>query len=217
MKWADLLSYFFALIAATGNAVANVMQRRASLAQGTEEPFSLRMLARLVRTPTWILGFGGMVASFVFQAVALGLGQLSAVEPIITLEVPLTLLVASRVFQAHISANGMAGHPRHDRRHDRAGGGARPAPRQRDARQRPRLRGGRRSHDRHGRPARRHRPDPPPRLEDAALLGAAAGTTFGLTATFIKETAAQLTDNGLVAMLETWQTYAAIAAGSVGS
>ena len=41
-----------------------------------------------------------MVVSFVLQAVALSLGQLSAVEPIITLEVPLTLLVAGHVFGA---------------------------------------------------------------------------------------------------------------------
>ena len=49
-----------------------------------------------------MLGFGGLVASFVLQAVALGLGPLSAVEPIITLEVPLTLLVASAVFHTRL-------------------------------------------------------------------------------------------------------------------
>ncbi len=43
-----------------------------------------------------------LVGSFVLQAVALGLGELSAVEPIITLEVPLTVLVASRVFGGQI-------------------------------------------------------------------------------------------------------------------
>ena len=41
--------------------------------------------------------------SFVLQAVALSYGELSAVEPIITLEVPLTLLVASRVFSGRLS------------------------------------------------------------------------------------------------------------------
>ena len=60
----------------------------------------MRLLLDLVRQPTWLIGFSGLVGSFVLQAVALGLGQLSAIEPIITLEVPLTLLVASRVFRA---------------------------------------------------------------------------------------------------------------------
>ncbi len=49
-----------------------------------------------------------------------------------------------------------------------------------------------------------------------ACLGAAAGTSFGLTATLIKETVAQLSENGLVAMLTTWQTYAAVGFGILG-
>src|ERR1700744_5064647 len=90
------LSFVCAAAASGGNALANVMQRKASLEQQPDEPFGLKLLADLVRRPTWLLGFGGMVASFLLQAVALGLGQLSSVETIITLEVPLTLLVASR-------------------------------------------------------------------------------------------------------------------------
>lgn len=52
--------------------------------------------------PSWLLGFGGLVASFGMQALALGLGPLSAVETIITLELPLILLAASRVFHGHL-------------------------------------------------------------------------------------------------------------------
>ena len=100
MDGADLLSFLCAAVAALGNAVANVMQRRASLEQDPGHEFGVRVLARLIRRKTWLLGFSGMVASFVLQAVALSLGQLSAVEPIITLEVPLTMLVAGHVFAA---------------------------------------------------------------------------------------------------------------------
>ena len=57
-----------------------------------------------------------MVVSFVLQAVALGLGQLSAVEPIITLEVPLTLLVASHVFRRPAGPDGVDRDPGDDRR-----------------------------------------------------------------------------------------------------
>src|ERR1700712_311028 len=78
------------------------MQRKASLQAPKDTPFGPRLLLGLSRDPTWVIGFLGMVASFVLQAVALGLGQLSAVEPIITLEVPLTLLVASRVFAGRL-------------------------------------------------------------------------------------------------------------------
>src|SRR5690348_9484602 len=79
------------------------MQRKASLQSAEGTPFDATFLRRLVRNPTWLLGFSGMVISFGFQAVALGLGQLSSVETIITLEVPLTLLVASRVFGSRLS------------------------------------------------------------------------------------------------------------------
>jgi drug/metabolite transporter (DMT)-like permease len=211
---ADLLSYLLAVIAAFGNALANVMQRKASLQQA-DVPFNGRFLLGLIRNPTWLIGFGGMVASFAFQAVALGLGELSVVEPIITLEVPLTLLVAARVFHGQISrmewtsilvmTGGMiallaALAPRPgDETHVQnityvlAGGGTAAtiallvmASRRATA------------------------------IVKTALLGAAAGTSFGLTATLIKATVAQLTGNGFVAMLTTWQTYAAVSFGVLG-
>ena len=90
------------MLASAGNATANVMQRKASLSQ-PDLPFGPRLLLALVRSPTWLLGFAGLVGSFVLQAIALSYGELSAVEPIITLEVPLTLLVASRVFSGRLS------------------------------------------------------------------------------------------------------------------
>jgi hypothetical protein len=49
-----------------------------------------------------------------------------------------------------------------------------------------------------------------------ACLGAAAGTSFGFTATLIKETVAQLDSRGLVGLVSTWQTYAAICFGVLG-
>src|SRR6202012_5310601 len=49
-----------------------------------------------------------------------------------------------------------------------------------------------------------------------AFLGAATGTSFGLTATLMKETIAQLTHNGVIALLTTWQTYAAVSFGILG-
>jgi hypothetical protein len=49
-----------------------------------------------------------------------------------------------------------------------------------------------------------------------ACLGVAAGTTFGLTATLIKETVDQLSAHGVIGMLTTWQTYAAVATGIFG-
>jgi hypothetical protein len=55
-----------------------------------------------------------------------------------------------------------------------------------------------------------------PTMWRTACLGAAAGTSFGLTATFIKETTAQLSNHGVVGVVTTWQTYAAVGVGITG-
>jgi drug/metabolite transporter (DMT)-like permease len=211
----DVISFGCAALAAQGNAVANVMQRKASLAQPAGERFGLRVLLRLIRSSVWWLGFAGLVGSFVLQAVALGLGELSAVEPIITLEVPLTLLVASRVFHARlgrpewtsilIMTGGMialvaALNPQPGRESDVsdglyvvAGGSTAAAILALVlAASRERV------------------------LWRTACLGAAAGTSFGLTATLVKEAVSQLSARGVTGMLMTWQTYVAVCFGVLG-
>lgn len=211
----ELLGFGCAAVAALGNALANVMQRKASLEQPPDRPFGIRLLLDLIRQPTWLIGFSGLVGSFVLQAVALGLGQLSAIEPIITLEVPLTLLVASRVFHAPLGRIEWTGiltmtagmillvtmlnpHPGDETdvaplTYVMAGGST--------AATIVALviasgRGG--------------------AMWRTACLGAAAGTSFGLTATLIKATIAQGDANGLLGVLTTWPTYVAIACGVLG-
>lgn len=210
-----LLSYLCAALAATGNALANVMQRKSSLEQPPDTPFGLRLLWNLVRDPTWLIGFAGLVGSFVLQAVALGLGPLSSVETIITLEVPLTLLAASRVFRAPLGRSEWTGilimtggmialvailNPQPGNEinvanttYAAAGGSTAATILALVLASRRGLAGWR-----------------------TACLGAAAGTSFGLTATFIKETIAQASARGAAAVFTTWQTYVAVAFGILG-
>jgi drug/metabolite transporter (DMT)-like permease len=212
---ADLLSYLCAALAAFGNAIANVMQRKASLQAAPESVFGLRLMQGLVRNPTWLLGISGMVGSFVLQAVALGLGELSAVEPIITLEVPLTLLVASYVFHTRIgrqewtsilvmtggmialvaSLDPMPGDESNVNHftYVAAGGGT-------AATIVILVIAAQRQHT----------------IWRTACLGAAAGTSFGLTATLVKESVNQLTSRGIIGLVTTWQTYIAIGFGLLG-
>jgi drug/metabolite transporter (DMT)-like permease len=211
----ELIGFGCAAVAAFGNALANVMQRKASLEQPPDRPFGVRLLLDLVRQPTWLIGFSGLVGSFVLQAVALGLGQLSAIEPIITLEVPLTLLVASRVFGAPLGRIEWTGiltmtagmillvtmlnpHPGDETdvaalTYVTAGGGTAATIAALVVASR---RGG--------------------AMWRTACLGAAAGTSFGLTATLIKATIAQGNVHGLLGVLTTWPTYVAIACGLLG-
>lgn len=209
------LSFLCAVLAAMGNALSNVMQRKASLEEPGQRRFGPALLWDLVRRSTWLIGFGGMVASFVLQAVALGLGELSAVETIITLEVPLTLVVASRVFKNRLGRAEWSGiivmtgamivllavlNPRPGDETDVShatyalAGGATAATIV------ALVIAAQRGH----------------RIWRTACLGAAAGTSFGLTATLIKETAAQLSAHGIVGVVSTWQTYAAVGTGVLG-
>lgn len=215
MTFGDLLSFLCAAVAAFGNAVANVLQRKASLEQDPDREFGIRVLRALIRRKTWLLGFLGMVVSFVLQAVALGLGQLSAVEPIITLEVPLTMIVAGRVFGARLgrtewmailamtggmialvgSLDPQPGDESNVSHFTYLAAGTATA-----ATIVALVAGGVRGH----------------RTWRTACLGAAAGTCFGFTATLIKETVEQLTNRGILGMVTTWQTYAAVSFGLLG-
>lgn len=211
----DLFSYLCAALAAFGNATANVKLRQASLAEAPKRAFGLQVLAGLVRRKAWLIGFAGMVASFVLQAVALGLGQLSAVEPIITLEVPLTLLVATRVFDAPLGrlewsailmmTGGMIAlvaslDPQPGDERDVSHFIYIVAGTATTATILVLIAAGRRG----GRTWR------------AACLGAATGTSFGFTATLVKEVVGQLSRHGVVGILVIWQTYAAIGFGVLG-
>jgi drug/metabolite transporter (DMT)-like permease len=212
---ADLISYLLAAIAASGNALANVMQRKASLQQPPDTAFSIDFLRGLLRDPTWILGFGGMVVAFVFQAIALGVGQLSAVEPVFTLEVPLTLLIASRVLGAPVARQEWASivvltvgmitlvaalDPSPGRERDVSDGIYVVAGVGTVATMFALLIVSQRANT----------------FWRTACRGAAAGTSFGLTATLMKEAINTLTDDGVLAALRSWQLYAAIGLGVLG-
>jgi drug/metabolite transporter (DMT)-like permease len=204
-----------AVVAAAGNAVGNVLQRKASLEQPPGRSFSPGLVWDLVRRPTWLAGFGGMVVSFALQAVALALGELSAVEPVITLEVPMTLLVAAYVFGAPVGRTEWAGIWTMTAGMILLVATLAPRP-------------GREAHvapwiyglavaatvacvvilllaGRHGR-----------RPWGTACLGAAAGASFGLTATFVKHLVDHLHGRGLSTLLTIWPTYAAVAVGITG-
>jgi hypothetical protein len=209
------LSFVCAAAAAAGNALANVMQRKASVQQQVQGRFGGAVLRDLVRRTTWLLGFGGMVASFLLQAVALRFGQLSTVETVITLEVPLTLLVASHVFRVEVGRSewtriwtmtagmivliaALNPRPGHETTvspalYAVAGGGTVACI-----------------------AALLFAAQCATGMWRTACLGAAAGTSFGLTASFIKATTAQLADHGVVGVITTWPSYAAVGVGITG-
>lgn len=206
------MAVIWALLAATANAMAAVLQRRAARAAPQQDALSVRLVADLVRRPVWFGGIATLILGFLLQALALHAGAITVVEPLLIAELPLTLIFAAVVFRAPL------------RRRDwlaavaMAGGlalllaAAAPG-------------GGRSGHVSDWawaltiiavaglaaalvaagwRVAGDHR---------AALWGIAAGAGFGLAAALIKATTAVLSASGPVAMLTSWKPYAMVAAG----
>lgn len=194
------------------NAAASVLQRKADRDEPASRAFSPAMVLDLVRRPAWIAGIGAILLGFGLQAVALAVGAVSMVQPLLVSELPLTLVLASLVFHRPIAARdwwsvaalavGLAVFS-----FCLAPNGGRPlsaplwawivgltaslaltaaltvAGR--------RTRNGRR----------------------AALLGLATGVGFGTTAVLVAAAGAAVDAGGLVGMLQTWQTYGIVVIG----
>jgi drug/metabolite transporter (DMT)-like permease len=194
-----------AVAAAASNALSSVMQREANRKR-SEETFGLRLLGSLVRQPAWLVGAAAMLASFLLQAGALSRGELSSVEPVLALELPMTLILASAVLHHHLLLRDWAGivtmtaglvlfvallsPSGGDAAHVSAlvsllatvGTAA-------------------------GIAALTAFAAAGPARSRAALFGVAAGSGFGLTASLIKVAMARLSAGGVVGLFTAWQTY----------
>jgi len=206
---------FVLVVIATGvNATSNLLQRAANREEPPELSMRPRLILALVRRPLWLAGFASVIVSFVLMSAALTFGQLAAIQPCVVLELPITLVAAAKLggsrlerkewFAIGAMTAGVAGLIASL---DPNGGTPGAAP----------LADwlvacsatvvaivvvttiGLRSHG----------------SGKAALLGVAAGMTFGLTAAFMKAMTAHL-HHGLVSVLTAGPTYAMVACGFVG-
>ncbi|MEU7062361.1 DMT family transporter [Streptomyces sp. NPDC046161] len=207
-----VLPVFFALFAALSNALATVLQRRAALTVPQGRGLRFGLIRDLLRRPVWLAGILAVIAAGVGQAAALATGALSLVQPLFVLELPLALLIASLVARSRLpgrvwlAVTGVV-----------AGlaivlVAASPA--------------GQRTHV----PLDRWAPAmaacavaatvlaviglrrPPGRMR-AGCLGAATAVCYALTAALMKSAVRVLDEQGLVAFLTTWETYAFGASG----
>ncbi|MFE1251855.1 DMT family transporter [Streptomyces sp. NPDC058735] len=207
-----VLPVVFAVCAALSNAVATVLQRKAALTVPSSQGFRAGLMLDLLRRPVWLAGILAVIGAAVCQAVALAAGPLTIVQPLFVLELPLTLIVASLVMHRHLPASGWvavtvvvaglavaltAASPTGNRTQvalDRwipalaacAGAVAALAL------------------------AALKRPQGRTR---AACLGAATAITYAVTAALMKAATHILDDEGIVAFLTSWQTYAFAATG----
>ncbi|MGW1161192.1 DMT family transporter [Streptomyces sp. NPDC002519] len=97
-----ILAVVFAVLAAGSNAVGTVLQRRAAVA-APDSTARFGLIRQLLRSPVWFGGILGVVFAALFQALALNVGTLAAVQPLFILELPLALLAGSAVFRVRVS------------------------------------------------------------------------------------------------------------------
>lgn len=96
---APVLTALLAVLAALANAISSTLQRKANASEPDGVSFRLALIVDLLRRPVWLGGIAAVTTGFILQAAALTHGELAVVEPILVLELPFTLALASRVFQ----------------------------------------------------------------------------------------------------------------------
>jgi drug/metabolite transporter (DMT)-like permease len=208
-----VISYVLAFLAASVNAVGDVLNRKASREAPAHLAFRLRLFADLLHRRAWLGAVALMLASFVLAAAALGTGQLAAVQLIVILELPLTLIGSVGFLGSRLAgrdwaaiATMTAGVMGLVVLLDPQPGPGGPVPATvwlagsaANAVVIAALYVGARAQPR---PAAR-----------AALLGIASGFGYGLTAAFTKGMASQFSAGGVSGVLSSWQLYACGAAG----
>jgi drug/metabolite transporter (DMT)-like permease len=87
-----IFTVVFALVAAFSNGVNVLTQHSASIGAPKREK-GWRLVGYLFRQPLWLLGWIAAAGGFVFQALALHSGQISAVQPILVTELVFVLVL----------------------------------------------------------------------------------------------------------------------------
>ncbi|HEY2173405.1 MAG TPA: DMT family transporter [Mycobacteriales bacterium] len=83
-------------------AVATVLQQRGAQATPDEHTMRPRLLVDLVRTPIWVAGILAAAGSFGLQALALALGPITLVQPLIVTDLLFALPLAARLSRTRL-------------------------------------------------------------------------------------------------------------------
>ena len=94
--------YLLATFSALANALTSILQRMGVEDAPAESTLRLSLLTHALKRGVWLLGFAVMVVSFLCQAVALHLGDLSQVQPILTTELLFLVLLLATWFRFRI-------------------------------------------------------------------------------------------------------------------
>jgi drug/metabolite transporter (DMT)-like permease len=96
------MAIVLALFAAAANAVATILQRL-----GVEEANANRtsgsLMGSVLHRPIWFLGLALTTASFLLQAIALSLGNLSTVQPVMVAELVFLVIILGVRMNVHLT------------------------------------------------------------------------------------------------------------------
>jgi drug/metabolite transporter (DMT)-like permease len=96
------MAVVLALLAAGANALATVLQRLGIEEVSARSGRARGLMASLLQRPIWIAGLGLATVSFLLQAVALSLGDLSTVQPVMVTELVFLLVILGIWFHGGI-------------------------------------------------------------------------------------------------------------------
>lgn len=100
------LTVVFSVAAAFSYAFSNVLQQHEAEQVDQKETLKFGLLAKLARRPRWLAGLGADVGGYVFEAIALGIGTLVFVEPILATSLLLSLFLGGAIHGRRISRDG---------------------------------------------------------------------------------------------------------------
>ena len=92
-----MVSVVFALLTALANGSASVCQRLAARDAPASKALHLSLFGYLIRRRIWLAGIGLTILAAACQAAALATGPVALVQPILIIELPFKLLLASRL------------------------------------------------------------------------------------------------------------------------
>jgi len=97
-----------AVACAFSYGLSNVLQQREAEQIAQDQTLKLGLLKQLARRPRWLVGIGADVGGYVFEALAIGLGTLVLVEPILATSLLCSLFLGNVINGRQVSRSGWA-------------------------------------------------------------------------------------------------------------
>ena len=97
------LAVVCSIVAAFSYALSNVLQQHEAEQLPADQSMRFGFLGALARRPRWLFGLGADVGGYVFEALALGVGTLVIVEPILATALLLSLFLGAAINKRSIS------------------------------------------------------------------------------------------------------------------